>query len=68
MIKVVGKGEDMSGHPSNLGSRRKKEIRSSLYSLNPKEASEKYLILNGFSFTFTDQDSATIYLKSIPTR
>lgn len=35
MIKVVGKGEDMSGQPSSLGSRRgggRKEEKSDVYS------------------------------------
>lgn len=57
MINVVGKGEDMSGQPSSLGSREregKKKIRSFEYSLNPKDATEKYLIPNSLGFVFTD--------------
>lgn len=47
MIKVVGKGEDMSGQPSSLGSKGgeggRKKIRSFQYLLNLKTATEKVL-------------------------
>lgn len=60
MINVVGKGEDMSGQPSSLGSRegegKKKEIRSFQYSLNRKDTTEKYLIPNSLGFVFTDHE------------
>lgn len=45
--------------------RGKKKIRSFEYSLNPKDATEKYLIPNSLGFVFTDQEN--IYLKSVLT-
>lgn len=74
MIMVVGKGEDMSGQPSSLGSRggergeKKKKIRSFQYLLNPQTATERYLILNGLGSSVTDQVSESIHLKSAPGR
>lgn len=71
MIMVVGKGEDMSGQPSSLGSRgggRKKKLIGSLqYLLNPKTATERHLILNGLGFAVTGHISESIHLKSMPT-
>lgn len=69
MIKVVGKGEDMSGQPSSLGSRssggRKK--RNQISTVLTKTSTEKYLILAGLGFSVTNHVSESIHPKSTQT-
>lgn len=68
MIKVVGKGEDMSGQPSSLGSRgsrgRKKNQVSTVLT---KTATKKYLIPDGLGLSVIDLISESFHLKSILT-
>lgn len=68
MIKVVGKGEDMSGQPSSLGSRgsvEEKKKRNQISTVLTKTATEKYLIPDGLGFSVTNHVSESIHLKSI---